>query len=64
MQYGCKVCMDSYMASNESCFMVTWSIFKNHRLEVDRTQDREIMALRMFLTVGLFYIIMCEDMCE
>ena len=24
----------SYMASNGSCFMVTWTIFKNHLLEV------------------------------
>ena len=28
MQDGCKVYMDPYMASNESCFMVTWIIFK------------------------------------
>ena len=34
MQDGCKVYMDSYMASNGSCFMVTWTIFKNHLLEV------------------------------
>ena len=26
--------MDSYMASNGSCFMVAWIIFKNHLLEV------------------------------
>ena len=26
--------MDSYMASNGSCFMVTWAIFKNHLLDV------------------------------
>ena len=30
MQDGCKVCMDSYMASNGSCFMVTWWPVKNH----------------------------------
>jgi hypothetical protein len=29
-----KVYMDSYMASNGSCFMVTWNILKNHFLEV------------------------------
>jgi hypothetical protein len=29
--------MDSYMTSNESCFMVTWIIFKNHLLEVGLT---------------------------
>ena len=28
MQDGCKVYMDSYMALNGSCFMVTWTIFK------------------------------------
>ena len=26
--------MDSYMASNVSCFMFTWIIFKNHFLKV------------------------------
>ena len=26
MQDGCKVYMDSYMASDGSCFMVTWTI--------------------------------------
>jgi hypothetical protein len=38
MQDGCKVYMDSYMSSNGSCFMVTWTIFKNHLLEVGLTQ--------------------------
>ena len=54
----------SYMASNASCFMVTWSIFKNHLLEVGGlTQNRrETMALRTFTAIGLFYIIMCEDL--
>ena len=36
---GCKVYMDSYMASNGSCFMVTWIISKNHLLEVGMTQN-------------------------
>ena len=40
IQDGCKVYMDSYMASNESCFMVTWTTFKNHFLEVGLTQTR------------------------
>ena len=31
-----KVYMDSYMASNVSCFMVAWTIFRNHLLEVSR----------------------------
>ena len=61
MQDGCKVYMDSYVALNGSCFMVTWSTFKNHLLEVGLTQNREIMALQMFTTVDLFYFIMCEN---
>ena len=60
-QDGCKVYMDSYMASNGSCFMVTWTIFKNHLLEVGLTQNRETMALQTLTTVDLFYFIMCED---
>ena len=35
MQDECKVCIDSYMASNGSCFMATWTIFKNCLLKVD-----------------------------
>ena len=29
MQDGCNVYMDSHMASNGSCFVVTWTIFKS-----------------------------------
>ena len=36
---GCTVYMDSYMAPNGSCFMVTWTIFKTHLLEVGLTQN-------------------------
>ena len=61
MQDEYKVYMDSYMASNGSCSMVTWIISKNHILEVGLTQNREIMALRMLTTVDLFYFIVCED---
>ena len=32
MQDGCKVYVDSYMASNGSCFMVTWTISKKSSL--------------------------------
>ena len=64
MQDGCKVYMDSYMTSNGSCFMVTWTIFKNHCLEVGLTQNWETMALRMLTTVGLFCVIMCDDLHE
>ena len=64
MQDGCKVYMDSYMASNESCFMVTWTIFNNHLLEVSLTQNQETMALWMLTTIDLFYFIMHEDLHE
>ena len=61
MQDGCKVYMDSHMALNGSCFMVTWTIFKNHSLEVGSTPNRETTVLRMLTTIDLFYFIMCED---
>ena len=45
MQDGCKACMDSYMVSNGLCFIFTWTIFKNHFLEVGLTQNhRETMT--------------------
>ena len=47
IQDGCKVYMDFYMASNGSCFMVTWTIFKTHLLKIGLTQKHwETMALR------------------
>ena len=55
-----KVYVDSYMASNGSCFMVTWIVLKNHVLEVGLTQNQETMALWTLTTVDLFYFIMCE----
>ena len=61
MQDGCKVYMDSYMASNGSCFMVTWTIFKNHLLEASLTQTPETMALRMFTAVDLLYFVVHDD---
>jgi hypothetical protein len=65
MQDGCEVYMDSYMASNGSCFMIIWIISRNHLLEVGLTQNHwETMAFQMFTTVGLFYFKMCEDMDE
>ena len=60
MQDGCKVYMDSYMASNGSCFMITWTIFKNHLLKEGLTQNQETVALQMLTTVDWFYYIMCE----
>jgi hypothetical protein len=35
----CKVYVDPYMASNGSCFLVTWTIFKNCLSEVGLTQN-------------------------
>ena len=62
MQDGCKVHMDSYMASNGLCVTVTWTIFKNRLLEVGLTQNHwETMALWMLTTVGLLCFIMCKD---
>jgi hypothetical protein len=52
---GCKsTCMDSYMASNGSYFMVTWPIFKNHFLEVSLTQNRKTMAFQTLTIVDIF----------
>ena len=55
MQDECKVYMVSYMTLNGSCFMVTWTIFKNRLLKVGMTQNRETMALRT-LTTGWFIL--------
>ena len=63
MHVGCKVYMDSCMELNGSCFMVTWTIYKNHLLEVGLTQNQETMALRTLTTVDLFYFIKVEDPC-
>jgi hypothetical protein len=56
MQDGCKVYVDFYMVLNGSCFMVTWTNFKNHLLEVGLPQTQETTALRMLTTVDLFYV--------
>ena len=60
VQDGCNVYMDSYMASNGSWVMVTWTIFKFHLLEVGLTQNhRETWHSEHSY---LFYSIMCEDL--
>jgi hypothetical protein len=64
MHDGRKVCMDSYVASNGSCFMVTWTIFNNHLMEVGLTQNLDTMALQALTTIGLFYFIMRKDLHE
>jgi len=58
---ACKVYMDSCMALNGSCLMVTWIIFKNHLLEEGLTQNWETMALQTLTTVDLLYFIMCDE---
>ena len=64
MQNECKVHMDSYMASNGTRFMVTWTILKIHLLEVGLTQNQETVALRKLTTVDLFYHIMGKGLHE
>jgi hypothetical protein len=61
MRDGCKVYIDSYMAPNGSCFMVTWIIIKYHHLEVDLTQNKATMALQNLTTIYSIYFILCED---
>ena len=58
MQDECKVYMDPDMASNGSCFMVTWTTFKNRLVEVGLTQNQETMALTI---VDFLYCIMWEN---
>ena len=52
------------MASNGSCLMITWTLFKNHLLEVGLTQNWEIMALQKLTTIVLLCFIMCDDVHE
>ena len=42
--------------------MVTWTILKNHLLEVGLTQNQETMTLQMLTTIDSFYIIMRKDL--
>jgi hypothetical protein len=53
--------MDSHVASYGSCFMVNWTIFKSHLVEVGLTQNRETTTLRNLTTIDLLHFIMCED---
>ena len=50
--------MDSYLASNGPCFMVTWIIYKTHLLEVSLPQNRGTTTLQNLAT---FDTIICED---
>ena len=58
-----KVYKDSYMASNGSCFMVTWTIFKNHLLEVGLAQNWETMVLQNLTTTDEIYILSSVRTC-
>ena len=49
-----NIYMDSYIASNGSCFMVTWTLFKNHLLEVGLTPNGDIIALSYFKIIALY----------
>ena len=64
MQDGCKLYMDSYIASNGSCFMFTWTMFKDHFFGGRPTQNWETMALQILTIVDLFYFMMCGDQCS
>ena len=44
--------------------MLTWTILKKHLLDIDLTQTWETTALRMLITVDLFYFIMYEEVQE
>ena len=44
------------MTLDETFFMVTWTILKNHLLELGLTQNRETMTLRTLTRIDLFYI--------
>ena len=63
--YDCKMDVNTTwiptLSSNWSCFMVTWTTFKNRVLEVSLPQNQETMALRMLTTIDLFCSIVCED---
>ena len=47
MQDGCRV----YMATRGLCFMVSWTIFKNHLLKAGLTQNMETMAFQTLTTI-------------
>ena len=53
--------LPSLSSSKASTGGFTWTIFKNDLLEVGLTQNRETMALRVLITVDLFYFNMYKD---
>ena len=64
MQDGRKALHGFHLASNGSCFMVTWIILRNHLLRVGLIHNQETMALGNLTIIVLFYFIMCEDLHE
>ena len=62
MQDGCKVYMDSYVASNGSCFMVTYlDLFSKTTLGGRPNIKVGDHGTPLLTTIGLFYFIMCEN---
>ena len=58
MQDGCKVYVESYVASTGSCVMVTWNIFINNLSEVGLTQkagDHNTLTISHICSFVLFY---------
>ena len=57
-----EVYVDSYVASNGSCFMVTGTGFENRLLEVGLTQNGRPQHSARSRPLVYFYFIMCEDL--
>jgi hypothetical protein len=61
MQDGCKVCMDSYMASSGSCFHGHRDYFQKPPLGGRSNTKPRDHGTPIFTTIGLLCFIMCED---
>jgi hypothetical protein len=57
MKDGCKIYMDSYMASTGLCFMVTWIVFINHLSEIGLTHNQETRPWHSACSQPFFYFI-------
>ena len=65
MQDDCRVYMDSYTASNGSCFMVTWTMSYSQKPPLGGRPNTKPFGdhgtSSAHKPIGLFYFIMCED---
>ena len=65
MQDDCRVYMDSYTASNGSCFMVTWTMSYSQKPPLGGRPNTKPLGdhgtSSAHKPIGLFYFIMCED---